>query len=74
MWFDIAMARKLAANFNQWGQGQTREHWEQFLAYQGPEESPVPDGYTAPFYKADRIAEYRQAHAAFTERMKGGTP
>lgn len=29
----------------------------------------VPDGYTPPFYKADRIAEYCQAHAAFAERL-----
>ena len=28
-----------------------------------------PDGYTPPFWKADRIAEYRQAHAAFIERL-----
>ena len=26
-------------------------------------------GYTPPFYKADRIAEYRQAHAAFSARL-----
>jgi hypothetical protein len=25
----------------------------------------VPDGYTPPFYEANRVAEYRQAHAAF---------
>jgi hypothetical protein len=72
MWFDRD-GRKLAANFNQWGHGQTGEHWGQFQAYlEDPEKNPIPDGYTAPFYKADRIAEYRQAHAAFTERMKGG--
>ncbi|MGH9437878.1 MAG: class I SAM-dependent DNA methyltransferase, partial [Terriglobia bacterium] len=27
MWFDSS-GRKLAANFNQWGHGQTKEHWE----------------------------------------------
>jgi hypothetical protein len=73
-WFD-ANGRKIAGNWNTFGTGQTKEHWEQFQVYlEDPEENPVPDGYTAPFYKADRIAEYRQAHAAFTERMKGGTP
>jgi hypothetical protein len=73
-WFD-ANGRKIAGNWNTFGTGQTKEHWEQFQAWQeDPEKNPVPNGYTAPFYKADRIAEYRQAHAAFTERMKGGTP
>ncbi|MEV0597630.1 hypothetical protein [Nonomuraea cavernae] len=28
------------------------------------------DGYEAPFYKADREAEYRQAHAVFAERLQ----
>ena len=73
-WFD-AKGRKIAGNWNTFGTGQTKEHWEQFQAYlEDPEKNPVPDGYTAPFYKADRIAEYRQAHAAFTQRMKGGAP
>ncbi|MFE7113832.1 hypothetical protein ACFU99_00175 [Streptomyces sp. NPDC057654] len=30
---------------------------------------PVPDGYTAPFYKADREREMRAAHAYFTRRL-----
>jgi hypothetical protein len=68
-WFD-ANGRKIAGNWNTFGTGQTKEHWEQFQAYlEDPERNPVPDGYTAPFYKADRIAEYRQAHAAFSARM-----
>jgi hypothetical protein len=71
-WFD-ATGRKLAGNWNTFGTGQTKEHWEQFQAYlDAPDTNPPPDGYTPPFYKADRIAEYRQAHAAFTDRMKGG--
>jgi hypothetical protein len=70
-WFD-ATGRKLAGNWNTFGTGQTKEHWQQFQAYQeDKEKNPPPDGYTLPFYKADRIGEYRQAHAAFTERMKG---
>jgi hypothetical protein len=64
---------KLAGNWNTFGTGQTKEHWEQFQRYQeAPARNPVPDGYTPPFYKADRIAEYRQAHAAFTTRLGGG--
>jgi hypothetical protein len=72
-WFDAA-GRKLAGNWNTFGTGQTKEHWQQFQAYQedSAKNSP-PDGYQPPFYKADRIGEYRQAHAAFTERMKGAT-
>ncbi|MFM9369907.1 hypothetical protein [Streptomyces sp. Da 82-17] len=34
-----------------------------------PESAPAPDGYTAPFYKADREREMRAAHAYFTERL-----
>jgi hypothetical protein len=41
------------------------------MAHLDPEiNGPVPDGYTAPFYKADREAEYRQAHAVFSERLR----
>jgi hypothetical protein len=70
-WFD-ATGRKIAGNWNTFGTGQTKEHWEQFQAWrENPEKNPVPEGYTAPFYKTNRIAEYRRAHAVFTERMKG---
>jgi hypothetical protein len=72
-WFD-ANGRKIAGNWNTYGTGQTKEHWEQFEKYlEDPERNPVPDGYTAPFYKADRIAEYRQAHAAFSARLAEAT-
>ncbi len=41
--------------------------WAQFEAYrEDPEHAPAPEGYTAPFYKADREDEYRQAHAVFS--------
>ena len=36
----------------------------------GPAKNPSPDGYSRPSDKADRIGEYRQAHAAFTERLR----
>ncbi|MFJ2153931.1 hypothetical protein ACIOHB_34855 [Streptomyces microflavus] len=32
-------------------------------------QTPVPDGYTAPFYKADRETEMREAHAYFQKRL-----
>ncbi|SNS08430.1 hypothetical protein SAMN05216276_1003292 [Streptosporangium subroseum] len=70
MWFD-PNGRKIAENFNAYGQGQTKQHYEQLMAHLDPEiNGPVPDGYTAPFYKADREAEYRQAHAVFSERLR----
>ena len=70
-WFD-ATGRKLAGNWNTFGTDQTKEHWQQFQAYlEDPANNLPPDGYPPPFYKADRIAEYRQAHAAFTERIGG---
>jgi hypothetical protein len=69
MWFD-ANGRKIAENFNAYGHGQTKAHYEQLLAHLDPEiNGPVPDGYTAPFHQAARESEYRQAHAAFTERL-----
>jgi hypothetical protein len=69
MYFD-ANGRKLAADYNQWGHGQTRDHWQQFEKYlEDPAANPPPDGYEPPFYKANRIAEYRQAHAAFSARL-----
>ena len=70
MYFD-ANGRKLAADYDSWGHGQTKEHWKQFEKYlEDPAANPAPDGYIAPFYKADRVAEYRQAHAAFSERLR----
>ncbi|MGX7670534.1 class I SAM-dependent DNA methyltransferase [Plantactinospora sp. DSM 117369] len=70
MWFDKC-GRRLAANFNQWGSGQTRDHYRQFMDYlESQEQNRVPDGYKAPFYKADRESEYRQAHAVFSQRLQ----
>ncbi|MFJ5927925.1 hypothetical protein ACIQF6_35560 [Kitasatospora sp. NPDC092948] len=68
-WFD-ANERKIAGDRYTYGFDQTKEHWQQFEAYQeNPEANPVPDGYAAPFYKADREREMREAHAQFTERL-----
>lgn len=69
IWFD-ANGRKIAGNHNTFGYGQTKEHFKQLQDHLDPEiNGPVPDGYEAPFYKADREAEYRQAHAVFAERL-----
>ncbi|MFG2483337.1 hypothetical protein ACGFSI_11345 [Streptomyces virginiae] len=68
-WFD-ADGWKIAGNARTIGQRQTKECWAQFEAYRAhPTRTPVPDGYTAPFYKADREAEMRAAHAVFQKRL-----
>jgi hypothetical protein len=68
-WFD-ANGWKLAGYHRTYGQIQQKTSYDEFLAYnEDPAGNPPPDGYTPPFYKADRIAEYRQAHAVFSERL-----
>ncbi|GGQ67613.1 hypothetical protein [Streptomyces pilosus] len=68
-WFD-AEGWKIAGNARTVGQRQTKESWAQFKEFQvDPASSPVPDGYTAPFYRADREAEMRAAHAYFQKRL-----
>ncbi|MFI6705468.1 class I SAM-dependent DNA methyltransferase [Nonomuraea sp. NPDC050478] len=68
-WFD-AHGWKFAGNARTIGQRQTKETWQQFLAYDAdPKKAPVPDGYTLPFYKADRETEMREAHAVFKKRL-----
>ncbi len=68
-WFD-AEGWKIASNARTIGQRQTKESWAQFEAHQAnPADAPVPEGYTAPFYKADREAEMREAHAYFQKRL-----
>jgi hypothetical protein len=69
-WFD-ADGWKLAGYHRTYGQIQKKTSYDEFLAYnEDPAKNPPPDGYTPPFYKADRIAEYRQAHAVFSERLR----
>ncbi|MCX0274239.1 restriction endonuclease subunit M [Nocardia zapadnayensis] len=69
VWFDAA-GRKVAGNHNAFGHGQTKDNFQQLMDHLDPEIcGPVPAGYTAPFYKADREAEYRQAHAHFADRL-----
>ncbi|MEV6531390.1 hypothetical protein AB0M86_17620 [Streptomyces sp. NPDC051639] len=68
-WFDAA-ERKIAGNRYTFGHGQTSDHWKAFEKYQAdPATAPVPDGYTAPFYKADRETEMREAHTYFQKRL-----
>ncbi|WP_030810653.1 DNA methyltransferase [Streptomyces sp. NRRL S-337] len=68
-WFD-ANERKIAGGRHTFGFGQTKEHYEHFVAYQKKERHEPPEGYTAPFYKADREKEMREAHAHFSARLQ----
>lgn len=71
-WFD-ANERKIAGDRYTYGHGQEKEHFTQLQTYLAdkadPKTTPVPDGYTAPFYKASREAEMREAHAYFQKRL-----
>ncbi|MFD7474823.1 class I SAM-dependent DNA methyltransferase [Streptomyces sp. NPDC059837] len=68
-WFD-ANGRKIAADFNTYGHGQTKQDYLDLMAHlEDPEHTPPPEGYQAPFYKANREAEMRAAHAHFQARL-----
>lgn len=70
-WFD-ANERKIAGDRYTYGHGQNKEQYEQFQAHlAAPENVSPPEGYAAPFYKADREAEMREAHAVFQRRLDG---
>lgn len=63
-----ANGRKIAGSHQTYGYGQTKEDFLQLQKYLETEDpADVPEGYSAPFYKADREREYREAHAHFTE-------
>ncbi|MGW3118759.1 class I SAM-dependent DNA methyltransferase [Streptomyces sp. NPDC001107] len=68
-WFD-ANGRKLASDHNTYGHGQTKQDYIDLMAHlEDPKHTPPPSGYQAPFYKADREAEMRAAHAHFQSRL-----
>jgi hypothetical protein len=72
MWFD-AKGRRIAREFHAQGVRQSQDSFRELMAYfDDPERNPVPEGYTAPFYRADREEEYRQAHAEFSRRLVEG--
>ncbi|MER5783684.1 DNA methyltransferase [Streptomyces mobaraensis] len=68
-WFD-ANDRKIAGNRYTYGHGQTKQDYAQFLAYNKGERPDPPEGYTVPFYKANREEEMRAAHAVFEKRLQ----
>ncbi|TQL19670.1 class I SAM-dependent DNA methyltransferase [Streptomyces sp. SLBN-134] len=68
-YFD-ANGRKIAASSFSYGHGQTKQDYLDLMAHvEDPERTPPPEGYEAPFYKADREAEMRAAHAHFQARL-----
>lgn len=69
MYFDTN-GRKIARNHNTYGHGQAKETYPALLDHlDNPASTPPPEGYTAPFYKADRETEMRAAHAHFSARL-----
>ncbi|MFF3595639.1 hypothetical protein [Kitasatospora indigofera] len=68
-WFDTE-GWKLAGNARTAGQRQSKESFAQLSTFLADRDTaPVPTGYTAPFYKADREHEMREAHAVFQARL-----
>lgn len=68
-WFD-ANERKIAGDRYTYGHGQEKEHFKHLEAHlKDPDNVPPPEGYSAPFYKADRENEMRVAHAFFKARL-----
>lgn len=69
MYFD-ASGRKIARNHNTYGHGQTKDAYPALLDHlTNPATTPPPEGYTAPFYKADRETEMRASHVQFQARL-----
>ncbi|WP_028961373.1 hypothetical protein [Streptomyces sp. UNC401CLCol] len=69
MYFD-ANGRKIARAFHAQGVGQAKDTYRELICHlENPATTLPPAGYTAPFYKADRDAEMRAAHAHFKARL-----
>ncbi|WP_351234623.1 class I SAM-dependent DNA methyltransferase [Streptomyces sp. NPDC002133] len=69
MYFD-AKGRKIAKSFHAQGVGQAKDAYPALLTHlENPDTTPPLAGYVAPFYKADREAEMRAAHAYFQARL-----
>lgn len=69
MYFD-SQGRRIAADAYAHGHGQVKQDYVDLMAHlESPKSTPPPEGYSAPFYKADREAEMRAAHAHFRARL-----
>ncbi|MEU5593348.1 class I SAM-dependent DNA methyltransferase [Streptomyces sp. NPDC020298] len=69
IWFDSS-GRRVARSHHAFGFGQTKQDYAEVVAYESGEVPCPPEGYTAPFYKAERECELRAAHAFFASRLK----
>ncbi|MEU2159524.1 class I SAM-dependent DNA methyltransferase [Streptomyces sp. NPDC019208] len=67
-YFD-ATGRRIASNSFAYGYGQSRTDYADLMVHLKSPQTPPPAGYKAPFYKADREAEMRAAHAHFQARL-----
>ncbi|MFI1153577.1 class I SAM-dependent DNA methyltransferase [Streptomyces sp. NPDC020817] len=69
MFFDF-QGRRVANDPYAYGYVQPKEAYSALLAHiANPESITPPEGYEGPFYKADREAEMRAAHAHFQARL-----
>ncbi|WP_406468320.1 class I SAM-dependent DNA methyltransferase [Streptomyces sp. NBC_01594] len=69
MYFD-AKGRKIAKAFHAQGVGQAKTDYVDLVSHlERPESTVPPEGYTSPFYKANREAEMRAVHAHFQARL-----
>jgi hypothetical protein len=69
MWFD-ANGRRIAGNYNAYGHRQEKDSFKVLQDHlSDPKNVPPPKGYRAPFYKANRVDEYRQAYLHFRCRL-----
>jgi hypothetical protein len=70
MYFDTC-GRRIARDPYAFGVGQTKEDWAELQQHlEDPKHKLPPAGYVGPFYKADREAEMRAAHAVFSARLQ----
>lgn len=69
MFFD-ARGRQITREYYGQGVGQAPETYPTLIKHlQDLDNTPPPEGYVAPFYKADREREMREAHAVFQRRL-----
>ncbi|GGZ30767.1 DNA methyltransferase [Streptomyces poonensis] len=69
IYFD-ANGRRIASDSFAYGHGQTKETYSTLLSHLADyAHAAPPEGYEPPFYKADREAEMRAAHAHFQARL-----
>ncbi|MEU4823033.1 class I SAM-dependent DNA methyltransferase [Actinomadura sp. NPDC023710] len=70
MFFSVD-GQRIAKSYRVYGHNQTKDTFNHLTEHLGdPASVSAPEGYEGPFYKANREAEYREAHAVFSERLE----